>query len=44
MPVIMLPQANREIGFIIKGLFSLIGKIERVRGEFIEEKRIIRKL
>lgn len=44
IPAIMLPQARRVIGLIIEWLFSLIGKIVRVRGELIEEKKIIRKL
>lgn len=44
MPAIILPQANRVIGLMIKGLFSLIVKTVRDRGVFIDEKKIIRKL
>lgn len=44
IPAIMLPQASRVMGPIMRGLFSLIGGIVEDRGVFIDEKKIIRKL
>lgn len=43
-PAMMLPQARRLIGLIIKGLFSLIGLSGLNRGCFIDTKKIIRRL
>lgn len=43
-PAIMLPQANRLIGLITAGLFSLIGDRGLNRGKPIETKNTTRRL
>ena len=43
-PAIMLPHANRLIGLITAGLFSLVGVRDVDRGCPIEAKKITRKL
>ena len=43
-PAIMLPQANRLIGLMTAGLFSLIGERELNRGWPIETKKTTRRL
>lgn len=43
-PAIMLPQANRLIGLITAGLFSLIGERELNRGWSIDTKKTTRRL
>jgi len=43
-PAIMLPQANRLIGLMTAGLFSLIGDRGLNRGFPIDTKKITRRL
>jgi len=43
-PATMLPQANRLIGLITWGSFSLIGERGRNRGVPMETKKITRRL
>lgn len=43
-PAIMLPQANRLMGLITVGLFSLMGESGLKRGWPIETKKITRRL